>query len=163
MSPGPIATAHRGGYAAVYRGQSPVRPTRTNSPHIASAPPAHEGRGNASLYLADHIIAQARAAEEDKRIISAVREDVTPEMEPESPSLTDEEEGEDFEENEDVTPELEPFDPTIESTAPKSISKESVEENADGSVTITPDAGEMLDVTTTVDGDVIVHVEDEPS
>ena len=67
------------------------------------------GRGSAQLALADRILRQAAASG------VVTREDVTPDLEPLSPSLTDEEPGEDFTDNEDVTDELEPFDPSIES------------------------------------------------
>src|SRR5579864_6443756 len=69
-------------------------------------PGAGDGRGRAALLLADRIARMAAPQQ---------REDVTPELEPLSPSLTTEEPGEDFADNEDVTDEMEPFDPTIES------------------------------------------------
>ena len=114
---------------------------------IAPDAPAHQGRGNAALYLADQI---GRAA------TPVAREDITPEMEPHSPSLTDEESDEDFDENEDVTPELEPNDPSIESAR----KVKATVTGDDQEITITAEEGEVLDASE-VGGDVIVHVEDE--
>lgn len=44
---------------------------------------------------------------------------------------------------------------------PRRVARAQVEEHDDGSVTITPDAGEVLDVSEMGDGDLAVHVEEE--
>jgi hypothetical protein len=113
---------------------------------------AHQGRGNAALYMLDRIAAQARTA-------VMTREDVTPEMEPLSPSLPSGDELADSEfddDNEDVAPDMEPFDPSIESAL-----RATAEENADGSVTISPEEGEEIVAVVEDDhGDVEVEIED---
>jgi hypothetical protein len=149
MSPGPVTTSHRGGDTYLYRVGQPANPARV--PRGLDAPlgppgPAHQGRGAASLGLADRIIRQAQPVQ---------REDVTPEMEPESPSISTEESDEDFTDNEDVTPELEPYDATIESALKATV------EGDDTSVTITAEEGETITaVTEEDDGDISVEVED---
>ena len=91
---------------------------------------------------------------------SAQRQDVTPEMEPESPSLENDEDF-DSDENEDVEPDMEPFDATIESALAGSllhvVQRYDVEVNGDGSVTITPDADEAL-VVDDLGDEVIIDV-----
>jgi hypothetical protein len=156
MAPSPMTTAHRGGDTYLYRVGQPTNPARV--PRALDAPlgpppaalPAHQGRGNASLALADHIIARDAAT---RPVVT--REDVTPELEPDNPSLTTEEPGEDFTDNEDVTDELEPFDPTIESTfRATAIGDET-------SVTVTAEDGESITaVIEDGDGDVSVEIED---
>ena len=130
-----------------YAAQS--RAAAVSPPPTSDSGLAHQGRGNAALMLADRIAAQSRAV--------LAREDVTPEMEPHSPSLTDEESGEDFGENEDVTDEMEPFDPTIESAFRRRVTVTGDE----GSVTITAEEGEtILGVIEDEHGNVEVEVED---
>ena len=150
MSPGPMTTAHRGGDLYATRAGSPAIPSappRVDPPFVAP-PPAHQGRGSAALALADRIAAQSRAA-------TVTREDVTPELEPDNPSLTTEEPGEDFTDNEDVTDELEPFDPSIESALRVTVTGD------ESSVTITAEEGEtIVGVTEEDDGNVEVLVED---
>jgi hypothetical protein len=151
VSPGPMTTAHRGGDAYLYRVGQPANPARV--PRALDAPLgpppaalAHQGRGAAALGLADRIIRQAQPVQ---------REDVTPEMEPFSPAITDEEPGEDFTDNEDVTPDMEPYDATIESTL------KATAEGDETSVTITAEEGETITAVTEEDeGDISVEVED---
>ena len=153
MSPGPMTTAHRGGDLYTTRAGWPTissHPPRVVPPPFAAPATAHQGRGNAALVLADRIARQAAA--------TVAREDVTPEMEPESPSLTTEEPGEDFTDNEDVTDDMEPFDPSIESA----FQPERVTVTGDeSSVTITAEEGETIVAVTEDDhGNVEVEVED---
>lgn len=111
--------------------------------------PAHQGRGSAQLALADRILRQAAASG------VVTREDVTPDLEPLSPSLTDEEPGEDFTDNEDVTDELEPFDPSIESQFRATVTGD------ENSVTITADEDEdIVAVLEEDNGDLEVLIED---
>ena len=152
MSPGPMTSAHRGGDLYSTRAGAPALPSnppRVDPPPFVAIPtPAHQGRGSASLALADRIAAQSRAA-------ILAREDVTPELEPDSPSLTTEESDEDFTDNEDVTDELEPFDPTIESTLRVTVTGD------ESSVTITAEEGEtIVAVTEDEHGNVEIEVED---
>lgn len=191
----------------------PPRAPALGGPAPITQGTAHQGRGNAALYMLDRIARQGRTA-------VMTREDVTPEMEPLSPSLPSGDELADSEfdddENEDVAPDMEPFDPSIESALratatenadgsvtispeegeevvgvieddhgdvevliedtgdvlltapalnmprpPRRVARAQVEEHDDGSVTITPDAGEVLDVSEMGDGDLAVHVEEE--
>lgn len=184
--------------------------------------PATGLTANRAYFAASHM-ALAHIRELDR----VNREDVTPELEPFSPSLESGEPGDfDEEENEDVQDEMEPFDPTIESSidrvsvsgnedevtitaedgetivgvleedsgdlevlvedtgdvllaapdAPRialearlmpissirvAVSRATIEEHEDGSVTIHPDSGEYLDASEMAGGDVVVHVEDE--
>jgi hypothetical protein len=148
-----MTTAHRGG--DFYRVGQPINPARV--PRMNDAPvgplpaPAHQGRGGASLALADRIIAQSLAAR------PVQREDVTPELEPDNPSLTTDEPGEDWTDNEDVTDELEPFDPTIQSALGSRVTVTGDE----NSVTITAEDGEMIVAVTEDDhGNIEVEVED---
>jgi hypothetical protein len=147
----PLSTAHRGGTIYTHRAGAPVSqapiPRDIVAPPIAAPMPAHQGRGNAALGLADRIAAQARA--------TIAREDVTPEMEPESPSLTTEESDEDFTDNEDVTDDTEPFDPSIESALRVTVTGD------ESSVTITAEEGETIVAVTEDDnGNVEIEVED---
>jgi hypothetical protein len=150
MSPGPMTTAHRGGLLYSTRAGAPAMPShppRVAPPFVPAPAPAHQGRGNGALALADRIAAQARAA--------IAREDVTPEMEPDNPSLTTEEPDEDWTDNEDVTDELEPFDPSIESALRVTVTGD------ESSVTITAEEGEtIVAVTEDEHGNVEVEVED---
>jgi hypothetical protein len=139
--------------------------TRAGAPDVHSDPPVmqaggaatpgspgtmHQGRGSAALWLADRILAQAQAS-------PVTREDVTPEFEPESPSITTEEEDEDFVDNEDVTPDMEPYDATIESALDARLLVEGDEDQ----VTITAEEGEtIVAVTEDDEGDLVVEVED---
>jgi hypothetical protein len=153
MSPGPMNTAHRGGMIYTQRVGAPVEqrlvPRACDAPAGPPSPaPAHQGRGGAALGLADAIAARHRAL--------LTREDVTPEMEPESPSLTTDEPDEDFDDNEDVTDELEPFDPSIESSLKATVTGDDTE------VTITADEGEtIVAVTEDDDGSIEVDIEDD--
>lgn len=126
-----------------------IRATRSAAPPQSSPVPAHQGRGGAALALAD------RVARMDARH-SAQRQDVTPEMEPESPSLENDEDF-DSDENEDVEPDMEPVDATIESALLHVVQRYDVEVNGDGSVTITPDADEAL-VVDDLGDEVIIDV-----
>jgi hypothetical protein len=150
-----MTTAHRGG--DFYRVGQPINPARV--PRTSDAPlgappavlPAHQGRGAAALGLADRIIAQEAAPR------PVAREDVTPEMEPESPSITTEESDEDFDDNEDVTPDMEPYDATIESALGQRVTVTGDE----NSVTITAGDGETIVAVTEDDhGNIEVEVED---
>lgn len=135
--------------------------------YTRAAPPARQARlgvsGTAPVGVGWGGAAALAAA---GRIIA--RQDVTPEMEPDSASL---ENGEDFdsEENEDVEPDMEPYDATIESALTGTpmalreyrdgvlVQKYDVEVNGDGSVTITPDADEAL-VVDDLGDEVVIDV-----
>jgi hypothetical protein len=153
MPPEYLTNTTRAGHGELYRVGQPHNPALV--PRIVETAPAgpgtaHQGRGSAALYLADRIIAQARAP-------VLAREDVTPEMEPESPSITTEETDEDFTDNEDVTPDMEPYDATIESSLGERVTV-SGDEN---SVTITAEDGETIVAVTEDDhGNVEIEVED---
>jgi hypothetical protein len=126
-------------------GNTETRATAPAASQAAVSTQGSNGFGRAALMEAD-AVARIDARHRQQR------EDVTPELEPLSPSLTTEEPGEDFSDNEDVTDELEPFDPTIESA---------IVEGDQDEVTITAEPGETLVVSEEIGGDIVVEVEDE--
>ena len=113
------------------------------APTVAAAATDPRGwRGDLALREADRIRA---------------RQNVTPELEPESPSLQSDDNFDD-DDNEDVTPDLEPFDPCIESSA--SGKERVIVEGDEDEVVITAEEGEVLVIDETAD-EVTVAVEDD--